>query len=283
MPIRDFCLEIGAIHHPMRLLPVLCLLAFACSSATGQELVFDEPIAPAPVTERFDLADRITSVTRGRAQLEGGYVFVHDRIGDTTVDQHILPDMLLRIGLTERLELRIGWPGYVSTCYGDALGSDTTSDTLNPNVGFMLDLFPQEGWRPQTALLAAIPITLDGNPLTMDGMQPLAEVLYCWYPRERWTVGGSTGFGLIEQAGDHYLQLEQAVNVDYLLAPRLGTFLEWSVLVDHGSADDGTQHLLSFGTSFLWTDSFQVSWRAGLGLNQRAPDVLTGVRFALRF
>ncbi len=267
----------------MRLLPVLCLLAFACSLAAGQELVFDDPIVPAPVTEHFALADRITSVTQGRVQLEGGYVFVHDRVDETTVDQHILPDMLLRIGLTERLELRIGWPGYVSTNYDDSLGCATESDTLNPNVGFMLDLFPQEGWRPQTAVLAAVPITLDGNPLTMAGMQPLAEVLYCWYPRERWTVGGSTGFGLIEQAGDHYLQLEQVVNVDYLLTPRLGTFMEWAVLVDHASVDDGVQHLLSLGTSLLWTDTVQVSWRAGLGLNERAPDFLTGVRVAVRF
>lgn len=267
----------------MRPLSAICLLSLLAASVAGQELVFEEEVAPAPVTSRFDMADRITAVTQGRVQLEGGYVFVHDRVGGVNVDQHILPDMLLRIGLTERLELRIGWPGYVSTRYDDSLDADTTSDTLNPSIGFMLDLFPQEGWRPQTAVLAAIPITLDGNPLTMDGMQPLTEVLYCWYPHDRWTIGGSTGFGLLDQTGDSFVQLQQTLNVDYLLAPRLGTFIEWSVLVDHGSADDGKQHLLSFGTSFLWTDSVQVSWRAGLGLNEPAPDFLTGVRFALRF
>ncbi|MEN6497617.1 MAG: transporter [Thermoguttaceae bacterium] len=267
----------------MRFLTALCLLTLGLSNAAGQELALDERLPPDAVKNRFDLGDQITAVTRGRVQLEGGYTFVHDRITGTNVDQHILPDMLLRIGLTERLELRLGWPGYVSTHYDDALGAYSTSETLNPSIGFMLDLFPQDGWRPQTAIQAAVPISLDGNPLTMASTQPLTEVLYCWYPRDRWTVGGSTGVGLIELAGDHFAQLEQTLNVDYLLTDRIGTFMEWSVVIDQGSAEDGSQHLLSLGTSFLWTEALQVSWRAGLGLNERAPDFLTGIRFALRF
>jgi hypothetical protein len=33
----------------------------------------------------------------------------------------------------------------------------------------------------------------------------------------------------------------------------------------------------------LWTERLQTTWRLGVGLNERAPNFLTGIRFALRF
>ena len=55
------------------------------------------------------------------------------------------------------------------------------------------------------------------------------------------------------------------------------------MLVDHGSADDGAQHMLGGGFSYLLTERLQITWQAGPGLNEAAPDFLTDVRFAYRF
>lgn len=232
---------------------------------------------------RFDLGERITAITQGRVQIEGGYVFTLDRHRGVAVAEHAVPDFLLRAGLTERLELRVGWPGYVATAYDEAGSTDWDDRVLDPNVGFMLDVFPQSGWRPQTAVLAAVPITLEGNPFALAGLQPLGQVLYCWYLGERASLGGTTGFALFHERGDHFTQVQQSASFDYLFTERLGGFAEWTVLVDCGSDDDGAQHMLGGGFSFLWTDALQVSWRAALGLNDRAPDFLTGVRCALTF
>jgi hypothetical protein len=239
------------------------------------------PLLPPP--ENFAAADRITAITQGRVQIEAGYVFTYDEAPGLRTWEHTVPDLLLRVGLTERLEVRVGWPGYVATIDDGPLGRIGSDRTLDPNVGFMLDLFPQRGWVPQTAILASVPITLQGNPFAMESLQPLNQLLYAWYPTERWSFGGTTGFSLFEEEGDHFLQFQQSVNTDYLLTERLAAFVEWTVLVDHGSADDGQQHLLGGGLSFLWTDRLEVTWRAGVGLNERAPDFLTGVRCALRF
>jgi outer membrane putative beta-barrel porin/alpha-amylase len=236
-----------------------------------------------PVTERFALGDRITSLTRGRVQIEGGYSFVSDTIAGSSATQHTVPDLLLRVGLTERLEVRVGWPGWVSTNYGGALSASSSTDTLEPNVGLMYDLWQQEGWLPQTAVLAAVPITLEGSPFSMSGLQPLSQMLYSWCLTDRLSVGGATGVALFRVSGDNFVQWQQSLNLDYLLTDRVGTFAEWEVLIDSGSDDDGAAHLLGGGFSLLWTDSVQVSWRAGLGLNDRAPDFLTDIRFAYRF
>jgi len=241
-----------------------------------------ESAAP-PIEQKLGLADRIEAITRGRVQIECGYVFVYDRVDAVQVVEHSVPDLLLRVGLNERLELRLGWPGYVSTHYDGPFGGGSSEDMLDPNVGLMLDLSAQQGWFPQTAVLAAAPITLRGNPFALASMQPLNQLLYRWYLHDRLAVGGTTGIALFREDGDSFVQFQQSLNLDFLLTDRLGTFLEWELLADHDSADDGSQHLLGGGLSFLLTNRLQLGWRAGLGLNRRAPDFLTGVRLSFRF
>ncbi|NUQ62943.1 MAG: transporter [Pirellulales bacterium] len=236
-----------------------------------------------PAQGQFGLAERINALTRGRVQLEGGYIFTYDRGEDVSVTEHALPDLLLRIGLTERLELRVGWPGYRSVDYGGDWGDLSYDETLDPNVGFMFDLWQQSGWRPQTALSAAVPIAMEDDPLVFDSLQPVAQLLYLWYLNDRWSIGGTTGMAIFEEYGDRYGQLQQSLDVDYVLSDRLGTFVQWTVLMDHGSEDDGSQHLLSAGLARLWTERFQTSLEMGAGLNQRAPDFLAALRFAYRF
>ena len=238
-----------------------------------------EPASPV----RPGLRERIVGAAQGRMQLEGGYAFLCDATGGVRMTQHAVPDLLLRYGLTDRLEIRLGWPGYVATRYDGPLSDASSDDVLEPNVGLMLDLWRQRGVVPQTAVLAAVPITLDGNPFALDGLQPLAQLLYSWQLTDRLAWGGTTGMALFDVAGDHFTQLQQTVNLDCLLTARLGMFGEWEMLVDHGSAADGSQHMLGGGVSLLVTRRTQLTWKAGLGLNDAAPDFLTDIRLAFRF
>jgi hypothetical protein len=195
--------------------------------------------------------------------------------------QHVVPDLLLRFGLNDRLEVRLGWPGYVATEYDGPAGS--SHDTLEPNVGLMLDLWSQRGILPQTAVLAAVPITLEGNPFALEGLQPLSQLLYRWHLTDRFTLDGATGVALFDVEGDHFVQLQQTATLDCALTGRFGAFAEWEMLVDHGSAADGSQHMLGGGIWCLLTERLQVTWQAGSGLNGPAPDFLADVRFAYRF
>ncbi len=232
---------------------------------------------------RPGLVERIRGIARGRMQVEGGYSFLHDEAQGVRTTEHAVPDLLVRYGLAERLELRVGWPGYVATKVRGAGRDDSHGDTLDPNVGFMFDLCPQRGLRPQTALSVAVPITLRGNPFSLNGLQPLAQLLYRWTLTERLALGGTTGMALFEVGGDDFVELQQTASVDYLLTRRLGGFAQWEMLVDHGSADDASQHMLAAGFSLLVTERLQLSWQGGFGANRAAPDLVTDVRFAYRF
>jgi hypothetical protein len=229
--------------------------------------------------------DAITSISQGRVQLEAGYVFLRDSAAGARLIQHTWPDMLLRVGLTERLEIRVGWPGFIDEELTDEASDETLTNhqTLDPNVGFMYDLWPQTGLLPQTAVLAAIPIAMEGNPLALESMQPLASLLYSWSLTEDWSLGGTTGIGLLREGRDDFWQFQQTAAVEWAIFDGWAAFVEWSMLIDYQSGDDIQQHLLSGGLAWALTDTLYVGWRAGVGLNDPAPDFLAGVRVAWRF
>ncbi|MHB8897607.1 MAG: transporter [Thermoguttaceae bacterium] len=239
---------------------------------------------PAPVPEqRPGFMARLAGLAQGRTMIEGGYAYLTDSEAGTRTEEHVVPDLLLRVGLSDRLEVRVGWPGVSVVSQSGAPGDSVAATTLDPNVGLMLDLCPQRGWVPQTALLGSVPITLGGDRFAMNSLQPVCEVLYQWQLGDAWAVGGSSGLGMYRDEGDHYVQWQQSVDVDYLLTDRAGLFSQWQALADDGSARDATRHMLSVGASWLWTDRLQITWRIGAGLNHFAPDLLTDIRFGFLY
>jgi hypothetical protein len=215
--------------------------------------------------------------------LEGGYSLLHDSASGGSNTQHASPDLLLRLGLTDRLELRIGWPGYVANSSDDPTLGSTSSGTLDPNVGLLCDLWGQRGLLPQTAVLVAVPVPLEGNPFALNSLQPLTELMYSWQTNEWTAITGRSGFAIFDAAGDNYTQFQQSLSWDVILTDRLGAFVSWNMLVDHGSWNDASQLMAGGGLSLLLTERFAVSWRVGVGLNSPAPDFLNDIRFAYRF
>jgi hypothetical protein len=264
--------------------------------ATDGDIVHQPLVAPdieftdntpwdSPEAESTDLAwtQRIARLARGRTQLEGGYSHLRGSAGDGDWTQHAFPDMLLRFGLTDRLELRLGWPGYVSSDSDDPVIGSTFTGTLDPNIGLLCDLWAQDGWLPQTAVLAAIPVSLEGNPFALNSLQPLTELMYSWETSDRTAVTGRSGVAIFKVAGDNYTQFQQSLCLDVILTERLGAFVSWDMLANHGSWNDASQHMAGGGLSFLLTERLAISWRSAVGLNSAAPDSLNNIRFAYRF
>ncbi|MCC9606240.1 transporter [Blastopirellula sp. JC732] len=288
------------VRHARTLIAVAiaaaCLVAARSSECVAQEY-FESPspltltppqVAPEVVDETFlneeawfnasqpppvDLSwsQRLARMTAGRTQLEGGYSYLKGRGGS----QHALPDMLLRYGWTDRLEIRLGWPGIVFT--------DGESHVLDPSFGVVYDMWGQDGYRPQMAIHVAAPLTMQGNPFAINSFQPVTEVLYSWQVGPRSTVSGSTGFALFNAGGDHYTQLQQSLSYDYILTDRIGTFVSWDMLSNHGSAYDTDQHMLGGGFSYLLNERWVLSWRTAFGVSESAPDFVNDLRFAYRF
>ena len=254
------------------------------SVAPGTELLRDTTWdSPEAKSADLNWTQKVARLARGRTQLEGGYSYLRGSAGGNDGAQHAFPDLLLRFGLTDRLELRLGWPGYVTSDSDDPAAGGWFSGTLDPNVGLAYDLWEQRGLLPQTAVLAALPVPLEGNPFALNSLQPLTELMYLWQTSDRTAITGRSGFAIFDAAGDNYTQFQQSLSLDLVVTERLGAFVSWDMLVNHGSWNDTSQHMAGGGLSFLLTERFAISWRSAVGLNPVAPDLLNDFRFAYRF
>ena len=72
------------------------------------------------VTDRPDATESSSVVEPGYYQIEAGWLYA-DNDG-TGVDVHTLPQTLFRMGIVDRLELRLGWDGYIDEGSGGASG-----------------------------------------------------------------------------------------------------------------------------------------------------------------
>ncbi len=227
----------------------------------------------------------VNPVTAGRVQLEIGTVYSAGSADELRLYQHTWPDALLRVGMTERLELRLGWPGIIDESLRDGSTNESLRNSLrlDPQIGVLWDALPQDGIVPQTGLLVSVPIATEGNPFAEESLQPLVGLLYSWTLTDLWSVGGTSSVAMFRDGNDDYLQYEQTGAVELALGERWATFVEYALLIADQSSDDGQQHLISTGLAWALTDRIVVSWRAGIGLNDRAPDYLTGLRVSMRY
>ncbi|WDI43312.1 transporter [Bremerella sp. P1] len=230
------------------------------------------PAEPSPIEQTW--TQKVVRMARGRVQIEGGYSYLRGPNGFGS--QHAVPDMLLRMGLSDRLELRLGWPGVVFNDGG-------STNTLDPTIGVVYDLWGQDGYRPLTAVHVALPVSMEGNPFALNSFQPLTEVMYSWQVSPWAAVTGRTGFALFDVFGDDYTQIQQSLSYDVVLTDRVGAFVSWEMLADIGSQDDTSQHMLGGGLSYLLSDRWAISWRSAFGVNEAAPDFLNDIRLAYRF
>ena len=67
------------------------------------------PLTAPLVTDRPDFTESTKTIPRGHLQIEAGFTFVYDRRGDDRLRDHAAPELLLRIGLADDFELRIGF------------------------------------------------------------------------------------------------------------------------------------------------------------------------------
>ena len=95
-------------HRLLLLSSALLLLAIPATAEDPPELITDRP----------DQTESPNTVPLGFYQLELGATFNVNEIGSFRNETLSVPETLLRIGLSDRLELRLGWSGVqvASTC-----------------------------------------------------------------------------------------------------------------------------------------------------------------------
>lgn len=252
-------------------------------------LSYRDPYEERLETERHDFTQSTKTVGRGVAQVEAGYSYFYKDHEDEIEHSHTTPETLLRIGLSDDIELRFRWT-YGWRFIDVADDFDSAQDMI---LAVKLGMTEQCGLIPDSALTIRSSVPTGGAAWSRERVEVGFDLIYGWELAEGLELYGSTGnwpgglgdFSLLpeEPAGDDFQIWSQSVALGIELTDRSVLYGEWFGLFSHALEDNVTISLINFGVDYYVTDDFVLDVRAGFGVTPDSDDFFAGVGGGYRF
>lgn len=241
---------------------VLAVLSgLSCATALAQSA---DPIS----AERPSFSSSPIALGTGLWQVEAGYQYTTEG-GSADLEIHNLPQLLIRGGLAENVELQIGWSGYT---WADASGR-SFNGTNDGSVGVKWQLSDSNARTP-IAVFAGLSLPVGSDNFSADESEPLLG--FFWSHAGRFNLFGTA---ILTESGKDTV-IGNAIGISLPSRGNVSSYLEYAGLFQDGS---GPQHLLNGGLAFLRNNDLTFDVYASIGLNGRAPDLSIGFGLATRF
>jgi len=237
------------------------------------------------ITDRPDQTESALTVQPGRLLLETGALWVEDEEQDVATSEFELIGTLLRIGVSRRTELRIGWLPYVAVDTTGAGIDEQDSGTGNATLGVKQVLAEEQGHRPQTALL--VRAVLPTGNLGSDEIDPAFRFLFSNTLTDRLAIGYNVGMVWRSTEGDdgrtHTLSSYlYTASLGIGLGERFAAYVEAFGFIP-ASAGGGPLNSVNGGFTFLAARNVQLDIAGGVGVSEAAPDWFVGAGLSARF
>ena len=232
----------------------------------------DDPLA----ADRPSFSAGTGTVTRGRTLIETGYTYTE--AGELKIQQ--IGELLLRIGWTEVVELRLGVNSWVRA---DVPGS-SVSGLQDLSLGCKIrlsDPLPPGSRLPQVAMLFATTLPTGSDDVGSSEPQPSATLALAWELSERTSIGSNFGYARLGESNDRFGELSASVVLGRELGDGVGGFVEvYALSRQEGRGDD---QFFNAGITWALSDDSQLDFHAGAGLDSESADFFVGAGAAVRF
>jgi hypothetical protein len=249
------------------------------------------PLTDPLVTDRPDFTESVETIPRGHLQFESGYTFTRDSEHGDVSRSHTAPEALLRTGLTDSFELRIGWEGY-SWVSERAAGfsragrhvwlADWSDAAADMSLGFKQGICEQDGWRPALGVIGAITAPSGNAPASSGDVDPEGKLLWAYDLTDTLSLAGNMNLAVPTEDARRFVQSSASVSLGVDLTEQVGLYTEYYGFYPAARGSD-CAHTANGGLTWKLTDNLQLDWRAGFGLNEQADDFFTGVGVSIRF
>jgi hypothetical protein len=249
----------------------------------GEEEREEEPIE----TDRDAFTPATRTAGRNRFILESAYSFIDNR---RVADTHSFPELLLRYGITERVELRLGWNyevggagNEISGAQGDAVLEEGGSRIAREHriaYGVKAALTEQSEWVPASAVILQ-GFTPTGGEAT--DTQLVATYVFGWELPNRWRADAAVRYATSSEGEDRFNIWAPSAVLRVPLGERWGVHAEYFGLFAQDRAEDFVRHYVSPGFRFLVTPNLEVGARVGWGLNDQSARFFSNVGVGWRF
>jgi hypothetical protein len=221
------------------------------------------------VTDRPSVTNSSVVVPTGSLQLENGINWTAHP-GQGALDG---PNTRLRLGIVDCTEMLVDLPDYTGGIDG------------HEPVGFS-DIAPaikhQFGGLPQgTNLSATAGLTLPtgARVISGSGYNPYLQFPWTQDLGEGWTAGGMISTTWLTSQPVSETVFQPSFLIDRQVGAHADVFAEY--IGDYQTRGLPAQ-LLNFGWSYRLTQTQQIDFHAGIGLNRNSPDYFVGIGYSLR-
>jgi len=273
------------------------LVALQLGPVAAQDFPYSEPLEFAEFEELDEIEtdrDSFTPATTvagfRRLIAESAWSFIDNR---SVPDTNSLPEMVLRYGVSDWLELRLGWnweAGGAANAISSG-GSFPEAETGNEierdsqiTYGLKAALTSQGIWRPQSAV-----ILLGGTPTygRDTATAVIATYVFGWElpiaSPKRWKWDSAMRYSCDSSESDHFNIWAPSTVLKIPLGEQWTVHGEYSGVFSQGRERDRSQHYFSPGIHYLITRDLEIGIRVGWGLNQDAPNFFANTGFGWRY
>jgi hypothetical protein len=240
------------------------------------------------VTDRPDQTESSATVPSGFVQIEAGWTREGDEAGAAHTRSDAIPGLLTRIGVTERVELRLGHAGHIWERVRPG-GPDVDEEGLGDAEFGMKVKIREEGpsWRPDAALIVATTLPTGTDAHSSGRADPSFRFSLAHTLSERVSLGYNAGAAWGTSVGPSGAKetdalLEYTATVGVALAERLGCFVE--IFGDAPLTDGAPDASVSWdgGFTLLARENVQFDLAGGVGLSDEASDWFVGLGVSAR-
>ncbi len=281
----------------MRLL--FCIQVLLCPAIAGDK----DGDSPELVTDRPDLTESSSVVPKGTVQIEMGWSMERLSSPGEDLTAHHFPETLARIGLHDRIELRLGWDGgQWQELQKDGINV-VSSGAGDMYLGTKLSLWSEDGNLPETALIMGSSIPTGskcrasdqlGNRLCCSSFNlyssrrydPSVILAMSKTLSDRLSIGWNLGTVWLterEDSGD-FDTLPRGIysaSLGISATDRMGFFVEFfgDTSLTGGSRPSNS---VDGGVTFLILPNVQLDASAGKGVSSESPDWFAGAGISFR-
>lgn len=248
-----------------------------CQCCFSQTALKDNDFNQAMTTDRPDFTEATQTVQKGHVQFELGYTFSKDKTNEVKLEEHIVPEILMRLGLNEDLEFRFVWGGYIS----NDINSDNVDGYTDISLGFKHRMYQQDSWMPDLSLIGEIFLPVGSGDFTSDEAVPGLKFLW-GYDLGAYSLAGNLNFASPIGQNERYFEIAKSISLATSLSDSLGLYLEYYGIFPVDNVIETTEHYVNGGFTYMLGEDVQLDIRAGHGINEAAGDFFAGSGISFR-
>jgi hypothetical protein len=223
-------------------------------------------------TDRPGFSAGTYTVQPGMYNFEFGYQYTFNNEG-IDVKTHTLPLLVVRTGLSPKIEINIFWAGWNITKFAGV------SNTSNTDLVLASKFRLSETEKYNLTGVVNVSLPVGTAPSTSDNVDPMVGLIWDYA-----LANNVTAFGVLYlqsfKVVDREFAFQPAIGLTTPLSDKVGVFIEWYGNYPFDNAFGNTTSL-DGGFTYLVNNDVQLDINGGFGL-QNGADKFIGVGVAIR-